>query len=193
MKRSLGLIVFALALLFVPSTARASGDVNFVYGTRSLDHDFWEPTDDQEVYGATVDFGGAHWPVNIAVGYFKSHDDGTLNTFPILGSVDLDVHLEEYSLGVEKVWKAGKVVRPFLGGGVSHLHADAKVSAVLGSTSDDDSTNGFYVDGGIFFRLGSAFNLGIDGRVLQGTNVTLFDRDGDADYWQVGALLGFGW
>jgi Outer membrane protein beta-barrel domain len=193
MTRTLGLIVLALALLFVPSAAHASGDFNFVYGTRSLDHDFWDPVDDQEVYGATLDFGGAHWPVNIAIGYSKSHDDGTIATFPVFGSVDLDVHIEEYSLGIEKVWKAGKVVRPFVGGGFAYVKTDAKVDSVLGSTSDDDTTNGFYIDGGVFFRLGSAFNLGIDGRFMEGTDVTLFDQDGDADYWQIGGLLGFGW
>jgi hypothetical protein len=193
MKRSTGLIVFTLALLGVPSAARASGDFNFVYGSRYLDKDFWDPTQTQEVYGATIDFGGAHWPVNIAVGYYKSHDSGTLTTLPILGDVDLDVDIEEYSLGVEKVWKIGKAVRPFVGGGFAYLKADARVESAISSTRDHDDTEGFYVNGGIFFRLGQVFNLGLDGRIVDGTGLTLFNQDGNANYWQVGALVGIGW
>ena len=190
--RFLVLALLGIVVIAVPTAARASGDVNFVYGQRSLDEDFWEPTEDQTVIGAEIDFGGEHWPVNIAVGYWTSEDDGTLASFPILGAVDLDAELSEWSIGVHKVWKAG-IARPFVGGGVSFLDADADVSSNLGDASDSDSTNGIYVEGGIFWRLGSAFNLGLHGRILEGTDLTLFDQDGDADYWQIGGLLGFGW
>lgn len=185
------LAAFAGLLLF-STAARADGNMNFVYGQRSLDEDFWEPTEDQTVLGGTIDFGGANWPVHIAAGYYQSDDDGTLNTFPILGSVDLDAELSEWSVGVHKVWKAG-MVRPFVGGGVSFVSADADVTSVLGDVSDDDDSTGIYVQGGVFWRLGEWFNLGFDARLLEGTDLTLFDQDGDADYWQIGALIGFGW
>jgi hypothetical protein len=185
------LLGFGGILLF-SSAALADGNMNFVYGQRSLDQDFWDPTDDQTVFGGTADFGGKNWPVHIAAGYFHSEDDGTLATFPILGSVDLDTELSEWSLGVHKVWKVG-MVRPFVGGGISFVSADADVDSVLGSTSDDDDTTGVYVQGGVYWRLGEWFNLGFDARLLEGTDLTLFDMDGDADYWQIGALLGFGW
>ena len=191
MQRSLGLIVFALALLCVPSAAHASGDLNFVYGSRYLSQSYWSPVDIQETYGATLDLGGAHWPVNVAVGYLESHDTDRIANSPV--AVDLDVHIHEFSIGVEKVWQAGPVVRPFVGGGFAFVTAEATVESVLGTTRDDHDTNGFYFDGGVFFRLGPAFNLGIDGRILSGTDVTLFRQHGDADYWQVGAIFGFGW
>jgi len=194
--RPLQALLCALAafagLLVVPTAALADGNMNFVYGQRSLDEDFWEPTEDQTVIGGTLDFGGANWPVHIAAGYYKSDDDGTLNSFPILGSVDLDAELSEWSVGVHKVWKAG-MVRPFVGGGISFVSADADVSSVFGDVSDDDDSTGVYVQGGVFWRLGEFFNIGFDARLLEGTDVTLFDMDGDADYWQIGALVGFGW
>ena len=71
--------------------------------------------------------------------------------------------------------------------------ADARVDSALGDRSDSDDTNGIYVEGGVYWRLGKAFNLGVHGRLVEGTDVTLFDQDGDADYYQVGALIGFGW
>lgn len=187
----IGLAAMLLSSL-LSSAAWAGGDFNFIYGTRSMNDDSWEPTDDQEVEGLTVDFGGKNWPVYLAVGYSESEDKGELSSFPILGSVDLDSQLSEWDVGVRKIWSV-KPVRPYIGGGVAFIDTDAEVSSVLGSRSDSDSTQGLYVEGGIVWRIGQAFNLGIDGRIVEGTDVTLFDQDGDADYWQLGALIGFGW
>jgi len=185
-------IVLGLGVAFLSTAVFAGGDANFIYGTRSMNDDAWEPTDDQDVYGLTVDFGGKDWPVYIAVSYFDSEDEGELASFPILGAVSLDSELSEWDLGVRKIWTV-KSVRPFVGGGVSVIDADADVDSAIGSTSDSDDTEGLYVEGGVYWRLGEAFNLGLHGRIVEGTDVTLFDQDGDADYWQIGALLGFGW
>jgi hypothetical protein len=184
--------LIGLAAMLLSSAVFAGGNANFLYGTRSMNDDAWEPTDDQEVYGLTVDFGGKTWPVCIAVSYLESGDKGEVASFPILGSVDLDSELSEWDVGVRKIWTV-KSVRPFVGGGLSLIDADADVSSALGSTSDSDDTQGLYVEGGVYWRLGQAFNLGLNGRIVEGTDMTLFDQDGDADYWQVGALLGFGW
>lgn len=185
-------ILLGIAAFLISSTAFAGGDLNFIYGTRSLDDDAWDPADDQEVYGATLDFGGKNWPINLAFSYFESEDSGELASFPILGSVDLDAELSEWSIGVRKTWKPGSA-RPFLGGGATFIDADADVSSVLGEASDSDETQGLYLEGGVYWRLGEAVNLGVHGRLVEGTDVTLFDEDGDADYWQIGALIGFGW
>ena len=190
--RILAFVVLGFAILCMPTAARAGGNLNFVYGQRSLDEDFWEPTEDQAVLGLETDFGGDNWPVTIAVGYWRSDDDGTLSNFPILGPVELEAELSEWSVGIHKVWKAG-IARPFVGGGVSFIDADADVSSNFGELSDSDDSNGVYVEGGIFWRLGKVVNLGLHGRLLEGTDLTLFDIDGDADYWQIGGLLGFGW
>ena len=184
-----------VALLLLPAPLLAAGNVNFTYGTRSMQDDAWDDfeIDSQTVYGVTADFGGDNWPVNVAVGYYHSSDDGTLATFPILGAVDIDGDLSEWSLGAHKVWKLSNPARPFLGGGVTFLDAEAKVDSAFGDADDDDSTTGLYLEGGVFFRLAGNLNLGLSGRIVEGTDVTLFDVDGDADYYQVGLLFGFGW
>lgn len=191
-KTVLAVLMLGLALVFLPTVARADGNVNGIYGQRTLGDDSWEPAEDQELYGVVTDFGGKNWPVHLSVGYFNSEDEGSLANFPILGSVDLDAELSEWTVGVNKTWKSG-IVRPYIGAGVSFIDADADVTSALGEVSDSDDTTGIYVEGGVYWRLGEVFNLGIHGRIVEGTDVTLFDTDGDADYYQIGALFGFGW
>ena len=191
-RRTLQRFMLCLAAMLLSSSLYAGGDANFIYGTRSMDDDAWEPTDDQEVYGITVDFGGKDWPILLAISYFESEDEGELASFPILGAVDLESELSEWDIGVRKIWTVKKA-RPFVGGGFALIDADAEVTSALGSTSDGDDTEGLYVEGRVYWRLGQAFNLGLHGRIVEGTDVTIFDEDGDADHWQVGALFGFGW
>lgn len=188
----LSALLCGLGIVFLSTAAFAGGDANFIYGTRSMDDDSWEPTDEQDVYGLTVDFGGKNWPVYLAISYFESEDEGEMASFPILGAVDLESELSEWDIGVRKIWQAGSA-RPFMGGGVAFIDADAEVESALGTAADGDDTEGIYVEGGIYWRLGEAFNLGVHGRIVEGTDVTIFDQEGDADHWQLGALFGFGW
>lgn len=185
---------FCLVALLVSAPASANGNLNFTSGSRTLDDDdFWEPVEDQSDYGMTVDFGEKDWPVNIAVGYYQSSNDGTLTTFPILGDVDVEGTVREWSLGAHKVWTLRNPARPFLGGGLTFVETEAEVDSVLGDSDDQDSSNGVYLEGGVFFRLAEVLNLGLHARLTEGTDITLFDGDGDADYYQVGLLFGFGW
>jgi hypothetical protein len=184
----LGLLVFVAA-----PPAFAEGNANFVIGNRSLDHDFWDPVDSQTVYGVTVDFGQPKWPIHIAVGYYESSDHGN-ETFPGFGNVDFTGRVREFSAGVLKTWKFRKVVHPFVGGGAAFVEARGEVdSSIFGADSDHDSSGGFYGEGGVWWRLGRAFNIGVHARIVRLTNVTLFGSDGDADYQQIGVLLGWGW
>ena len=66
------------------------------------------------------------------------------------------------------------------------------ISRGLVDVSDDDTTVGVYVNGGVYWRLGKRFNIGIDGRIVTGTSIELFGARGDANYGQLGLILGFG-
>lgn len=183
-----------IATLLASAPALAGGNLNLTYGTRTLDdEDYWDPVDEPGFYGLTVDFGGDDWPLNIAVGYHQSNDDGNLADLPLLGPIDVEGTMSEWSVGAHKVWTLKNPARPFVGGGLTRLQADARIDSTLGDTDDDDSSAGVYLEGGVFFRLAEALNLGVQGRLTEGTEITLFDSDGDADYYQLGLLLGFGW
>lgn len=186
-------LVLCLATILLAAPALASGNLNFTSGSRTLDDDFWEPLEEQDDYGLTVDFGEPNWPVNIAIGYYQSSGDGTVASFPVLGPVDAEGTINEWSLGAHRVWTLRSPVRPFIGGGLTYVETEADLDSALGGTSDDDSSNGVYVEGGVYFRLAEVLNLGVQGRMTEGTDITLFEGDGDADYYQVGLLFGFGW
>ena len=187
-------VSLGFVMLLAMAPAFAGGNVNFTYGTRTLDdEDYWDPVDEPGFYGLTVDFGQDSWPLNIAIGYHQSNDDGNLTNIPLLGAVDAESTINEWSVGAHKEWRLKNPARPFIGGGLTHVETEAEITSALGDTDDDDSGDGVYLEGGVFFRLAEALNLGVEGRLTEGTDITLFDTDGDADYYQFGVLLGFGW
>lgn len=173
-----GLVCIAASL----APALADGNVNFVLGSRSMsDDDNWGDLDTQDAFGVNVDFGVADWPVRLVVGAHGSSKD----------KHDVEGSVGEASFGVMKLWKLSHdgMVRPYVGGGLAAVGAEIDGPGF----DDDDGSIGLYISGGVYWRLGSRFNIGVDGRFLTGTDIELFGISGDADYLQIGLLLGFGW
>jgi len=181
MRRTGGLVLLALVVLVSGSAFAADGSVNFVIGQRNLNDDFWsiDDLDTQTVFGVNADFGGDKWPVHIAVGLNLSAKSGTL----------FDAAVADLSFGALWVPRKGKLIRPYLGIGVS------SVGAAIDIVDDDDvdQSFGYYANGGVYFQLFSHFNVGLDVRLLEGTEFELFALQFDANYAQYGILLGIGW
>jgi hypothetical protein len=182
-------LVLALAITFLTTPAMAGGNANFVLGSRALDKDFWEPVNGQAVFGTTVDFGKKEWPIHLETGLLVSV--GVEEDF--IGASDVFGSVAELDFGVNKTWKLKGPARPFIGGGLASVGASYTIEAPGDDIDDNDSSGGAYFHGGVFWRIGKRFNIGIDGRFLVGTNITLFGVDGDADYAQLGMILGWGW
>jgi len=179
-----------LAMAAATSPAFAEGNANFVLGGRWLGEDDWEPVEEQGVIGVTVDFGKDDWPVNLAAGLMLSAKEEEVGPFDVTGSI------AELSFGVLKTWKKGSDgrVRPFAGGGLSFLTAEIDVDVPGGgSASEDDSSGAIYGQGGVYWRIGSRFNIGGDVRISFGSDLEAAGIEGDADYFQLGLLLGWGW
>ena len=88
---------------------------------------------------------------------------------------------------MRKVWEAGPA-RPYIGGGIAKLEAERKANGV----TVDDTTLGGWIGAGIFWRLGSRFNIGLAARVSRG-QVTLSGTDVEAGGTHAGLILGWGW
>jgi hypothetical protein len=187
-------------LLILPLAAApslAAGNANFVLGARALGGDPWEEVENQAVFGVTVDFGPASWPVSLAAGYYLSTAEEEGIDVAGFTSGDYRGTVAEFSFGVRKTWKLGEGARVYVEGGGSSVLADVQLEGSSADIEDNDTSVGVYGQGGIFWRIGSAFNIGVDVRALAGTDVELTDfaefGEGDADYVQIGMILGWGW
>ena len=177
---------FVLAMVAAATPALAEGNANFVLGGRWLDEDEWEPVEEQGVFGVTVDFGKASWPVHLAAGFMVSSKDEDE------GAVDITGTVSELSFGVLKLWEEGNV-HPYVGGGLAAVSGEVEVEGPGGDASADASSGAIYAQGGVFWRIGRRFNIGGDVRVLFGSDLEDDGFERDADYFQLGLLLGWGW
>lgn len=191
------LALVVLALSAAPSVAgEADGHVNFFIGQKSLDSDDWEPADKQPEFGAIMSFGNTDWPIHIAVDVMTSAKEEDVDD-PFFGSATLTAATIEGSFGARKIWNAGNV-RPYVGGGIALISAGVEFEE-LGITVDaSDTAVGPWISGGVFWRLGSRFNLGFDVR-WSSAEVDLDFGDGfvaedvKAGGLHGGITLGFGW
>ena len=193
MKPTLRSLALMIVIAIAAAPALAEGNANFLLGVRQLDEDVWDPLDQQGAFGVTVDFGGAEWPIHLETGFYGSADEEDVFDNFLLLEGELSASVAEFFFGVNKTWETSGKTRPFVGGGLATVTTDIELDTPIGDADDDDSSLGAYVHGGVFWRLGKRFNLGLDARILTGTDLTLFDEDIDADYFQGGLVLGFGW
>lgn len=183
-----GRILLALSVLLLASyPVLAKGNANFVLGARALDEDQWQPLDDHAAFGVNVDFGKDDWPVTIVLGSHSSTDA------TVLFIIDIDLDVTEFSVGVQKTWDQYTHARPYISGGLAFISGDLTGSYGAFSAGDDDSSGAVFFDGGIFWRIGTRFNLGVNARFVAGSDLTIAGVDVDVDYVQVGGLIGWGW
>ncbi len=185
------LVLVALAWMLSAPFALAETQVNFFLGQKALDGE-WNPIDRQAELGAMMSFGRDAWPVRIAADVLVSGKDGTLP-----GAVDVKGTTFEIAPGVRKIW-GKKAFHPFAGAGVAIVGARVELQNVVASVDDAGVSVGPWIDGGVFWRLGMRFNLGVDVRWSR-ANVDLDFGPGipspemDAGGLHYGLLLGFGW
>jgi len=84
----------------------------------------------------------------------------------------------ELDFGVRKVWEKG-ALRPYFGGGLGLVTGAREVDTGFGTVDDDDTALGIWIGGGIFWRLGSRFNIGLSARYSQ-ASVDLFGVEVEA-------------
>ena len=185
---SLSLSILAFLFLVAAPPGAQAGHVNFFLGSKVLDEKDWAPWDTHTEAGVEASWGGEDWPVLIATDLF-----GSTKSKDVLG-VDTQATTGELGLGVRKIWNTGsaKRVHPYIGGGVSFISAKLEATSGGNKVSDHDNGVGAWLGGGIFWRLGSRFNLGMS---LRGSsaNVDLYGVSVDAGGGHFGLSLGWGW
>jgi hypothetical protein len=180
------LAVIAVAVLLLPTSALAGGEINLFYGQKDLEDD-WSPLESQQAVGFQLTFGH-EWPVAVAIDYLKSSDDGTYNYYGY--SYKIEAETLELDAGVRYLFRKDKTVVPYLGGGLAYIDGELKVEGYKFS----DSAVGFWIAGGVNFRIGKFVNLGVDLRSssaeIQPSELPIEIDAGGLSY---GVLLGFRW
>jgi hypothetical protein len=192
-------IMALLALLLVASPALAGpGNANFLLGQRSLDtgEDDTEDIEEQPVFGVSVDFNPSDWPISWVIGFYVSSEE---EDFDFGGGFEgtATASLAELSFGVLKGWEVGGGnTRPFVGGGLTAVSVTLELEfdpSGLPDIDEDDTSPALYGEGGVYWRVGSAFNIGVGGRIVLGTDFDIEGESFEADYIQGGLILGWGW
>lgn len=173
------LFLFTLLLLspFPAFADESTGNVNLTLGSRNYSNESYWGSELKTQPSAMLkyDFGYESWPINVVVGFASSSKTayGYVWSNNTLVLVNLKTTVSELFGGVQKNWAFG-ATRPFLGIGVTTLTFKGDVNATNGwnnaSASQTSSSVGFYIDGGIYWRLGDHFNVGIDGRIVTSTS-----------------------
>lgn len=188
-------VLFAVALLVAPLAAPAAiadGNVNFTLSARRMADSGWGDLRNQGALIAQVDFSPENWPVRFAFGLGGSardeEDDGGEFFFD---EPDRSARITEASFGLLWLPNRKSPTRPFIGAGI--VSTWQRLELDESDRRDTDNSFGVYVNAGVYWRLGDRFNIGVDARVVRGTDGQLFGNDASADYGQIGLLLGFGW
>lgn len=184
-------LVIALALSALPlahaDASAWSGNVNLLFGAKSLDENDWYPVEDQGEFGVLIDFKQEEWPFSIAIDMLGSAADETIAGWYYEGSTS------EFDLGVRKIFELeNSTIRPFIGGGLALVSAETSWGFGGPWFSDSDSGAGLWLNGGVYWTLSEAFNLGFQLR-SSAANVTLFGVEGSAGGGHAGFMVGYHW
>ncbi|HET6372065.1 MAG TPA: outer membrane beta-barrel protein [Candidatus Polarisedimenticolia bacterium] len=181
--------VVSLALLAAAAApARAgefTGDINFVLGQKFLNDGDWEPVETQPGGIVEMTWGDSDWPISLATDI--AYSSGSDNT----SSLDVDGSTAEFAIGVREIRNTGDF-HYYVGLGFNMLRAEAKVKSSGSHDEDQDTGVGGWGGAGIFWRMGSRFNVGLSARYSR-TEVTLFDENVQAGGFSYGLLVGWGW
>lgn len=163
-------------------------DVFFLVGGRELDDTAaWEGLEKPVAFGMEFSARRRGSWLGFEGGFQAAYDETT-----VLGVDVSDLFLELYFGGriTGDLGSEGRV-HPYLGLGGTLLYTEVSGEAGGLALSEDDTSLGFYGHAGVYARLGRAFLLGLDARLVTGTDVSVFGVDTDSDYAQVSLLLGW--
>ena len=204
-------VTVPLVLVTFGTAARAETNLNFVLGAKLLDSEDWPVGDNQGSIAFLSTFGPSEWPVQVAIDILGSGSGSKAVFYPepgveIRGNELIDSTFE-LDVGVRKIWRAGRA-RPFVGGGLAVIWGQQEVEFqrpppvdIEGNPifpypplvlSEEDEAPGVWIDGGIFWRLGKMFNIGLEARFSR-AELSFSTREVQAGGFNLGLILGWGW
>lgn len=154
---------------------------------RQLDA-YWEPVDELFAIGFAYSYEEPD-SLGFELGFQYARDSATAFS-PLIGSsIAIDLDSIEFNAGLRKTFARDAPIQPFVGAGVTFIQAQLAGEGLGVSVSDNDSSLGLYLHGGLMIPFGDRFRIGLDLRIVRGTEGELFGAEGDMDYEQFGVLF----
>ena len=158
--------------------------INGLGGVRSLENEDFDEVDDATVWGVEGLLGLNNQGTGLEGGYMRADQDGG----PFFGGTgSSQVETDELFIGLRQTWFTDSMFQPYVGAGGAWLDANAEEE---GGFDDDDNSTAAYARGGVGWQF-TNFQIGLDGRVLLGTDFEFDDNDTDLDYLQILAFIGW--
>jgi opacity protein-like surface antigen len=176
-------LVASLAFALGLSTVYGAGTAGVVVGQQRLDEEAWDPVENQLLVAVETSWGGASWPVQIAVDLARSGSDEQS------GGIEREGETLALYLGVRR-WFGRARTRPFVGGGAEWVRAEVTASGFGETRGADASGFGYWIGGGVAWRVTRHVQLGLAAR-FSSADVTLSDFEGDAGGFGLGVLAGW--
>ncbi len=156
--------------------------VEGLVGLRDLDDDF-EPVEEHVAIGLGVVHLPAGWPVELeAALQYSEADDLVFRS-----------ELVELSVGLRKTLPLdGAPVALYGGAGAAWLWGDLDVAVPASIAAESDASIGGYVHVGFVWMFAPGTTVGLDLRMVRGTELDLGSVEGDADYRQIALVFGYG-
>lgn len=168
----------------VPVTKARERYLTISVGARSLIGNEWDGVKTPTVVGLTYDGRLLGQSLGLEAGGMVSRDDSSQ------GGADIDATILEGFIGMRNTWGYdGSVMRPYwaIGGTIMRVRVNSDTPSVI--PDFDEDTIGFYFRLGTRVQISKGAALGIEYRLVRGTDISGFGAD--ANYGQIN--LNFGW
>lgn len=193
MKRACNVAFAFLALFTVALPANAHGDnvanLNLLYTQKNMEK--WQnELKEMPAYGIEGDIRLGSAPINLWLGVTTGKDSG--KTLSRGTTVTVDTTQTEMYVGARSYFQIGSSLATYAGVGISTVKSDVSGKSGGVSSSSSQTTTGYLWNAGILLRFGN-FNVGGDYKALSGTSLNMENAYSDANYSQMGVILGFNW
>jgi hypothetical protein len=176
----------------------SAGLAHIVVGRKQLNEGDWGPAETQPEVGIELALGKRSWPVLVSFDYLSSDEVVTVEkvgSFPPSEKVeDVEASTAEYAFGARWM-RESRHVRGYFGAGLMALHAerdfDTPLPCELPCEAESGWGGGIWTGGGLAWKIGPFFDLGLAARLSTG-NV---DAVGGIDPGglHLGVVVGGGW
>lgn len=193
MKRASFAAVAFWTVFIVALSSNAHGDntgnINLLYTQKNMEK-WQDELKELPAYGIEGDIGLRGAPVSLWFGVSSGKDSGKTLSRGL--TVNVDTTQTEMYMGARSYFQFGSSLATYASVGISTVKSDVSGKSSAVSYSSSETTTGYLFNTGILLRFGN-FNIGGDYRTLSGTSLDMQGAYSNANYNQMGVVLGFNW